>query len=478
MSRDNKHTDIVDNKYIKEDKYHGDGLIILAHPDGDIVKNKNKYMDVINSNELAKKYHLHLSKRFERRINKHIYNTNEEQKINKKNINVQYGGVDPLIIFGVSVTSASISAVAAYFIYKYLSIPRCLKKYPSVINSPDISVAKVMSNFIPISWFGESNDPEEQAINAINTITGILNIFAWVYESEGEAEVLLNTFSMLRTSVLSAVGTTAKVATKTATSVVSGGTVSKGINLMEGSLLSLRIIKILVISLNLMTDKNALKLFADIFTIDFRAGPFGVACWMDYLTNLYKGTKSTYYEICNLLQEIARRLSELLGIVIGTMCPSPFDAIVPTLVPELYGHFKSGATELFDYVLIKMFNYLPYDKQELFKNPKRLNAFFRSIIMNNLVRQALPVDIFNALDKYMSTFGNIICKFFAFSFTISRLLKMCVRLESDDDYNAFQDFKKTASEGKLEIDYGDEDKPKKKKRRIKRRRKKKVKKNE
>ena len=39
--------------------------------------------------------------------------------------------------------------------------------------------------------------------------------------------------------------------------------------------------------LTLVNNRDALRLLFDIFNIDFREGPFGVKCWINFVINAY-----------------------------------------------------------------------------------------------------------------------------------------------------------------------------------------------
>ena len=101
-------------------------------------KRKNKYLNFIKDNDIAKKYFI-----------------DESKKINKYD-GVQSGG-DP--VFGIALGSIALVGLA-FGIYKYVHRPKCKPEYP-LINEDDVPTPlELIIKILPKSFINKFSNPE------------------------------------------------------------------------------------------------------------------------------------------------------------------------------------------------------------------------------------------------------------------------------------------------------------------------------
>jgi hypothetical protein len=374
-----------------------DGLIVLATTDNYISRNGKQYIDFMKTNNKLEKYYNHLLSN----INKTILDIND----------AQYGGGAGLV-FGI-LGGVGLSAVIAYLIYKWITRPKCKLSYP-ILQPDDVpSKLELFSKIVPNSWI-EDDDIVIAKKGIISKIQSILDHFEFI-NTDGK--------SMAKTALKSVARVTASVALDVATFGAGGDVIISLLYTIKSMLdLMMSLINSVVQSFE---DENTTRFIYDVLNVDFTEGPFGVKCWIEYILSKYGENTKVFSIMCGFFDKILNKVASFIGNALGTMIPN--SAGLPALlIPILIKLFKKKTLNKLESQMNKYFEKIPHDIKIIIKNPQLLSEYLQPKISSaKLFLFGKGEGLFEALNDNIEGFAFGIHRFFALSFSLLQLFKMC-----------------------------------------------------
>jgi len=397
-----------------------DGLVFLSHTNNSITQNGKYYIDFMKSNTNLEKYYNHLLKHFNKalsrklneskKVNENKEPINSQQQVNYLGLSSQNGGGAGLV-FGI-LGGIGLSAVVAYFIYKWITRPICKLTYPILTPDEIPDKLELLSKIVPESWI-EGKNVEIVKEKIINRLQTILSYFSFL-DTDG--------------STLKSIGVNlARVTTSVALDVATFGA---GGDVIISLLFTIKSILDLMMSIiggiiGILDDEEGTRFIYDVFNIDFTDGPFGVKCWVGYMLNQYGGNTKVYSVVCKFFDKLLNKVAKFIGNAFGTMIPN--SAGLPAiLIPLLVGFFREGALNMVEKEMNKYFEKIPHDMKIMIKDPELLIKYLQHIISS-----AKPFllgkgkGLFKTLNNNTEIFAFGLHKFFALSFALLQLFKMC-----------------------------------------------------
>ncbi len=311
-------------------------MIKIGKNNPHIFNNYSRYMKHINSNPAMKREYSRLSSF----INE-MYN---HSGLDSYQISGQVGGqvggqMEAVAIVGIG-SSVSMSmmllAVGSFLIYNYLSEeekPRrkCHPDYPLISKDEIIETSNIMSKLSPML-----SKPE--TLDEIKKLSS---------ELDGYMQYLLNATEL---------GLSAGAIV--ATEGMGGDIVVK---LLFSVFDVIGFLNFLIETTEKMEDPDLMRIFADILNIDFRDGPFGVKCWVNYIIEDYGRDNPIIQKICNFYDNIEEKFTEYVGKIVGGLIPD-----VPRLVTA------EISKEIVKYEKHKIFHFLDQKYHKIDKKVRKL----------------------------------------------------------------------------------------------------------
>ncbi len=361
-------------KYNDSIKYYIDinGLLMMYNILGKkIIKKREKIYNVINKND-----NIELYKNLVIKIENII---RSDDKLNKKhneiNTIIQRGGqipILPLILSGIS-SSIIVTSIVGYVLYRYFTAPKCRESYPLYPSSKVPQIKDIIIQLIPqnvITTFV----PNFEKINleeVIKSLRNSLEIFSLVLSFIAPDSLIGKAISSIVEIVAGVAVTAATVVTAGAATVINY--LLKILNILKSVFaLLIKFIDAIVKSSVLLDDDDSKRVIYDLFSIDFRDGPFGVKCWVDYIMNKYGKDTEFVKHICQILIKMLDVVYDKLIEFISRMLTIsiPDGGVSGVLISGFISLLKC---KTFDMALLKLtqaYDKISYDKQILFERPQ------------------------------------------------------------------------------------------------------------
>lgn len=392
----------------------------------DLINNYTKYLHFISSNKGARRIFIDLCQDVDnflsRRNNKLDYHykslSSQVDKFNRKIYIYQTGGVNALSIICSILGGTIITALIAYFVYKWFTRPVCKPSYPLYSADVDLTIKDVLLRLVP-KYFLPNAD--------------LLDSDTFIQKINDKIMTLAKPFNILDTSTLLKkigvnifrVGTSliADIATEGA-----GGDILIDIVFDVKSVLDV-LQAIIAGLLPIADDQQAIRFLHDIFSIDFKDGPFGVKCWVEFILKSYGKDSQVYRVVCSFFNDLLDSLSNFIGNIIATTIPDSLglpaifaNTIITYAKKHAYGYAIS--------FINSKYNKIPYDKQILIRNPQLMRGYFESKLrlIHILFIRKYGRDTYDAILKNSEFFGVAINKIFAFTYATLYSLQECSTL--------------------------------------------------
>lgn len=328
----------LDNKIIKKlfDIYKKNKCIKKSYP---------KYLDEINKNKILK-YQYH---KFKNRIEK-IFFPNELNIQNKKVI--QKGGLDSNFMYlGLSSSSLLIFLmVGAFLIYMYSAKnkKKCLPEYPLVNQNEIIDPINIISKISPRLGNQQTIDDLINLSQSFDSYRGyLMNI----------VELGLSAGAMIGTGGL-------------------GGDII--VKVLFSIFDIIDFLNFIIETIYQINDPYLLVIFSDILNIDFRDGPHGVKCWVEYIMYVYGDNMQAINSLCTFYDKIRDKIANYIGKIIGSFIPNSPRFIAGIIAQQI---IKIGQSKLFRFVEKKYENINSSFKLYL-QNPEHLTVLIQNILEN------------------------------------------------------------------------------------------------
>lgn len=380
-----------------------DGLLDIYNVMGNkLIKNHEKYYNIIKSNEEYQDIFKKLVIIIEKNINNNkIYKKKYEKYL------LQDGGqfpiVLPFLILGVS-SSIVIGSVVAYIIYRILTAPKCRASYPlypegQIPKFKDIIIKlippNIVSAYIP-------NYEKIDTDDVIKSVKNFLDIFGVMLNLIAPDSLIGKAIS----SIVESVAGIAVTALTTTLAIPSAGAIKvinyllKAFNVLKEAIgLLIKFVDALVSVNSLMTDNDTKRVIYDIFNMDFRDGPFGIRCNVNYIMNKYGKDTAFMKHICSILVKILNVVYDKLVAFISKILTFsiPEGGVAGVLITAIISLLKC---KTFDFALLKMtqaYDKFSYDKQLLFERPPLMKKMlddgvnnakvFLDVINDNIIKK-------------------------------------------------------------------------------------------
>jgi len=382
-----------------------DGLVFLMNNTDDLTKHKNKYHKFIKSNPLITKYHRHVYKNMRRVI----------EDNNKNTIINQTGGVSVPVVFGIG-SGVALSLVIAYFIYRWVSAPKCKPTYP--LSKKTIDPIKLLSKVVPKSWLRgvrSSTEAVKISLDRINEMSKGLSF--------------LNTDSTLKSIGVNVLRVTSSVALNVAT-MGAGGDVIISLLFTIKSVLDL-MMTIVTSIVDVMRDTEGMKFIYSIFKINFLDGPFDVKCWVKYIVQEYGENSKVYKISCNFFDKILDKISRFAANALGSMIPNS-SGLPAILIPILISSFREGALDMVEEKLDEYYEKIPEDIEIKIRKPRLMKKFLDdNLKYANKLSLGLGENVFNMIMRNTWTFAYFIHKFFALVYALLFIFQNCTKKDEE-----------------------------------------------
>ncbi|ARF08822.1 hypothetical protein Catovirus_1_872 [Catovirus CTV1] len=407
--------------------------------------------DIYNSKnqKLLKKYDYYLKsiqrdpkvyESYKKIVNKTIKYVNNDSKYNP---NIQYGGQFPVfipfIMSGVS-SSLVVGLVITYIFFRLFAAPKCRPVYPISIGKPVPEYKQIILNIIPGTivdkYFPTIKNVNEKEL--ITTVRDYLDTFSTVL-------AIIAPDSAIGQAATKVVEFTAGVAVTALEGITAGATVVvnylvKAFNLLKDAVALLIKIVDAVISLGeILQNDDSKRIMNDLFNIDFKDGPFGVKCWVEYILDKYGNDnvflKSSCAVFNKLLSTIYDKLISFISKTISFAIPDGgiggvlFSGFVSVLKCKTY-----------DFALLRLnkaYDKMSYNKQLLFEKPDLMKKtlddylskgkFFVDKFDDLVVKKISDISLYNFLSTNTESLSLILNKVLALVFSIMYVLSNCAK---------------------------------------------------
>jgi hypothetical protein len=245
---------------------------------------------------------------------------------------------------------------------------------------------------------------------------------------------------------------------------------------------SIQFASFLINSILSLNNPILMQFLMDILNVDFREGPYGVECWVNYLLNYYSNRPEALRNLCNFYKRIRNKVMVFIGKLIGGLLPNvpriligeitkkmatmaqsdlyefvkKQYAIVPPHVkmmiekPEMLKHNIDMALYSANDFIVNLPNLLPQIVASIIKRSGSLSPIpmtgFVSSVAGNIAGQSLETiskitgltnleqltktpgginQFFGKITRNSETIAILINKIFAFIFSILYILTIC-----------------------------------------------------
>ncbi|AYV75632.1 MAG: hypothetical protein Terrestrivirus2_140 [Terrestrivirus sp.] len=407
-----------------------DGLINISRNKKDeIERNYTNYINFIKNNDDPKRLFMTLC-RNARRVEKNIIKNSFDQSND-----IQYGGNTGWIVSGI-LSSFVVTATIAYLVYLWYSQKVCRPSYPLATEAP--TMKDVLSKLVPADWISDSKDMNSTEYVSVFTKTLKYLLFGLKF--------------LDRTSLGQKIGVgIGRIATSAGLVVATFGAGGDEIvNTLFDFKDILDILEILVDGLEEMSkDPGAMLFMANIFNIDFRDGPFGVDCWLNYFLKQSENvaTSSVYRTICKLFRSLLDKVINFAADTISTMMPDTL-GISSIILSETLHNAEGGAVKIIMDKIDEHYEQIPYDKQQLIEHPKMMKEYIDEKIQVLIDILEIPKSIFTSIIPIPMPFPNDLLisglkivqnntalfalginRFFAFIYSMLHMMEKCTNPE-------------------------------------------------
>lgn len=194
-----------------------------------------------------------------------------------------------------------------------------------------------------------------------------------------------------------------KIVDVTAKTLVSAASALVGADAIVNIILTIKdavfmAIKILGIVGNIMTQitqiareatqEDTIRMFYDIFNIDFNKGPKGVECHISYILNVYKKKGVDTSIVCNLLfYPLYDLLIDFLGSLLSSI---PMTAGAPRVILSLFAKKKLAKKTIMSLIIkftkktygkFKKNKMLSHEVRNMFEKPEELEKYIKCLLL-------------------------------------------------------------------------------------------------
>jgi hypothetical protein len=400
-------TDIVSTDVPYDLLLTAEGLIELYDIDDKINKNKYKYLEYINSDKQMRS----------------LYKKTCLSLIKQNKIEQQKGG--SAVISGIFAGVGILAGVAAA-IYMWYHRKQCKLEYP-LVNPEKIPTAlDIILKICPKSWAAAARKyPPKQFLLSLRH----------KFDDMRSALSVLNTETFGKKLMVNTMHIVAGVGAAIATAGLGGDmlinmvfTIKSILDLIIGTIDGL---------IDILLDKDGIRFIYDIFSIDFRDGPFGVKCWMEYILKSYGEGSKAYAIACKFFNMLVDKFANFIGNMMGSMIPDTV-GLLSLIVPMIINNFQKGAFTFLEKQLNKYYNRIPWDKRQLIEHPDLFKAYLdKKITTGQKLLLGFGKKMFNSLRKNTALFAISIHKFMAIMWSLIQIFITCGKTggpaEQDDN---------------------------------------------
>jgi len=378
-------------------------------------KKFNKYLRVIKSNPEHYKKFLTL--------NEFIIKTIDKQYKEQRGGSTE--AILPLVFSGLS-SSMIVSSIVAYILFRIFTRPKCKPTYPIYPEDKVPELKDVIMTLIPEYAIPGAEDMDiETYLDAVNQFMDIIRIPLEIISPSS----LLGNLATGTIEVAAGIG----VSVVTVLTAGVGAVLNyllKFITLLKEAIGFLfGLIDVIQGLGDLLVDSENVRFVYDILNIDFRDGPFGVKCWVEYIMNKYGENTSLLSSMCiifnNIADKIADKLIKFISKAITISIPD--GGISGVLLSAVLMVLKSGAYGLAIIKLNQAYNKFSYDTQLLFEKPLLMKANLEKVLKSaeSYIRK-LGDNVYEILYNNTAFFAFTINKVFALVYALLYVFSKCV----------------------------------------------------
>lgn len=348
------------------------------------------------------------------------------KKILKKN--GQIGGNGTLIMAGMS-TVLSL-AVGGFVYWWWISRPQCKPTYPTYPPEKIPSPADLILNMFPTKWreSARGKDPIAVLKSIRSYVEEISEVLEFIDASKSTGKAIAVNAGRIVASTASAVAT-----------LGAGGDILISFLFTIKSALD-TVIGFIESALRIATKGNGIRLVYDILNVDFRDGPFGVKCWIEYILNKYGSTSEAYLIACTFFNRILDKIAQFMGNLLSSVIPNNM-GLVGIVVPQLIKLFKQGFMTQVESVLEDYYDQIPDNFQMMLQNPKEFKEYIKEILEEQKdsidtytlgMAKGTTANVVKFLTEKSGTLVLFIHKLLAFMFSMIQIFKSCKPQEEID----------------------------------------------
>lgn len=431
------------------------GIINIYNAIGDkLVINQKKHLKYIEPDTFYKNLYHNLVKKIDMYINNKKYNTLIKQTEGQlvKQTGGQLVALLPLILSGVS-SCLVVGSVIAYIVYRFMTAPKCRLDYPLSIGKKirykdiilQIMPERFLLNYLPN--LDILNIDDNQLTSSLNDYLGTFSMILEIIAPD----------SILGQIITGAVEFVAGIAITAATAATAGAAVVinyllKAFNLLKDAIgFLLKFIDTIINITKILSDEESKRVIHDLFIIDFRDGPFGVKCWVEYVMSKYGKNNEFIKQMCKICNSILSTIySKLISFISKAISFAVPDGGITGL---LFSSFMSVLKcKTYDFALLRLnkaYDKMSYDNQLLFEKPALMKKTldnhlanakgFFDFINNNVIQKiadvggintSLKSGISNVYQLFVDNtdlFSYVINKVFAIVFALMQVLSTCAK---------------------------------------------------
>lgn len=376
--------------------------------------------------KITNKFNLHYEKIKQNPEYLNKYNVLVEY-LSKKQI-VQNGGLSsyviPTVFAGVS-SSVIITSCIAFILFRLLTAPSCRESYPIFPADKVPEIKDIILRLIPKYIIPDADSLDVNGVlSSIKEFNDTIKIpLSLLLPESGVGEALETASQIVAGISISAL----TVATAGIASILNY--LLKAFNLLKDIAgLLFKLFDAFGSVVDLLDDPESRRIVYDIFNIDFRDGPFGVKCWVDFIMSKYGSNTLLMQKVCMIFNKIMdiiyKRLVKFLSKALSFAIPD--GGVSGVLFDTILSFMKS---KTFSYALSKMeqaYEKMSYDTQLLFEDPILMKATLESILETgkDFVNKVDP-NIYNIIYDNTAFFAFSINKIFAIVFAMLQIFARC-----------------------------------------------------
>ena len=399
--------------------------------DDTIAFDYGKHLKYINSNKEARRVFIDLCggvDDFLNRRNKEIdYNNKSIQRqidrCNKQIYQIQTGGNNAATTLSIVCSifgGTAITALVAYYVYKWFKRPICKEIYPLVEMKEDVSVTDLIFRLVPKEWLAGLEDKKATDIVAIvtETINSIRNTLSFLEDNTLVKRIAVGIGRAVASAIsvaITAAGSAGTVPDQTLVNLIFN--IKSGIEILA---------KILDALLHMADDKLALRFLYDILNINFNDGSFGVKCWVNYILKSYGKQSVTYGIICNFVKKILDKLAKFVGDTLETFSRAPTLGILSEITRFIIQKVKEHAFDIAIQFLDQKYSEISPHDQSLIQDPEKMEKYINSQADRFGFLLIYKKDqIIRTIKDNSHAFGTFVNQSFSLMYASLYLLKEC-----------------------------------------------------